>query len=107
MLKDIDFSEPGYIVKVDNYNRRVKQNIADMLRVADIPIGLTHTQVDGLRLQSNLLAIIIRTLVAREVLDEQFTDELGMDWDLEHIIYALEQMGGSYEEPDLDNVEDA
>ena len=79
--------------------------IADILRAADIPVGLTHAQVDGIRLIANLMAIFLRALIAKDILGEDLTDDLGMDWDLEHIIYALESLGGTYHEPDLDNVE--
>ena len=81
--------------------------VADLLRAADIPEGLTSEHVDGVRLLSNMVVILIRTLISRQVLDDAFADSLGMDWDLDHIIYALEQLGGSYDEPNFDNVEDA
>ena len=81
--------------------------IADILRAADIPVGLTHAQVAGVTYLANLVIVLIRTLIAKDLLDETFADELGMDWDLEHIIYALESLGGAYHEPNLDNVEDA
>jgi len=103
-LEGVTFS-PGYITVAGPSGPPQKFSIARVLRAADIPVGLTHTQVDGLRLLANLTVIVLRTLIARDLLDEDFADDLGMDWDLEHIIYALEQLGGSYEEPNLDNVE--
>lgn len=82
--------------------------IADMLRAADIPAGLTYTQVAALTALANLIAILVRTLIERKVLDESFVDGNGdMDWDLDHIIYAIEQMGGKYHDPDFDDLANA
>ena len=103
-LKGIDLTEPGFITISPDSGPPVKYPIADILRALDIPVGLTHTQVDGLRLLANLTAVLIRTLVEREILDETFADSLGLDMDLDHLIYAVEQMGGTYHEPDLDDV---
>jgi len=97
--------EPGFIVIDHGSGPPVAYPIKDVIRQPDVPVGLTHTQVDGIRLLANMTAILIRTLVDREILDETFADELGMDWDLDHIIYALEQLGGSYHNPDFDDVE--
>ena len=63
--------------------------------------------MDGIRLIANLMAIFLRALIAKDILGEDLTDDLGMDWDLEHIIYALESLGGAYHEPSCDAVEDA
>ena len=79
--------------------------IADILRAADIPVGLTHIQVAGITYLANLVVVLVRALIAKDLLDETFADELGMDWDLEHIVYALESLGGTYHEPNFDNVE--
>ena len=106
-IQEIVATEPGFLTIRTDSGPPTKYPIADLLRVADIPVGLTHAQVAGITYLANLVVVLIRTLVEREVLDETFADELGMDWDLEHIVYALEQLGGSYHEPDLDNVEDA
>ena len=99
--------EPGYLVIATNSGPPTRFPLADILRAADIPEGLTSAHVDGVRLLSNMVVILIRTLIDRQVMDDTFADSLGMDWDLDHIIYALEQLGGSYAEPDFDNVEDA
>jgi len=99
--------EPGFIL-IDNGSGPPRQvPIADVLRALDIPIGLTHEQVAGISLLANLFTILVRTLIDRDVLDEDFADSLGMDWDLDHLVYAVEQMGGSYHDPNLDDVEDA
>jgi len=107
-IQELDVkSEPGFIIVSRASGPPAKYPIKDMLegRGADIPVGLTHTQVDGVRLLANLFAIFIRTLVEKDILNEDFADSLGMDWDLDHLIYAIEQLGGAYDEPDFDNVE--
>ena len=106
-VQTLDVTEPGYITIGRDSGPPVRYPVSQLLRVADVPVGLTHTQVAGLSLLGNLCAIIIRTLIDRDILDETFADSLGMDWDLDHIIYALEQLGGSYSDPNFDNVEDA
>jgi len=106
-LKEIDLTTPGFITISPDSGPPIRYPIADILRALDIPVGLTHTQVDGLRLLSNLVVVLIRTLIEKEILTEEFADSLGMDWDLDHIIYVVEQLGGAYHEPDFDDVEDA
>ena len=106
-LKGIDLTEPGFITISPDSGPTIKYPLADILRAVDIPVGLTHIQVDGIRLLSNLVVVLIRTLVEKDILDETFADSLGMNWDLNHLIYAIEQMGGAYHSPDLDDVEDA
>ena len=99
-----DFTtEPGAIIITDDAGNKSSWALADMLRAADIPIGLTYTQVAAISALANLVVILIRTLIERQVLDESFADSLGLDWDLDHIIYAVEQMGGTYHSPDLDD----
>lgn len=102
----LDVSEPGFITVQRSSGPPIRYPIADILRTDDIP-SLTHEQVAGISLLCNLVVVLIRTLIEREILDKDFADSLGMDWDLDHIIYAIEQMGGSYHEPHFDNVEDA
>ena len=97
--------EPGFLVIDHGSGPPVAHPISEVLRAADIPVGLTHTQVDGIRLLANMVAIIIRVMQREKILNEDFTDDAGMTWDLDHIIYALEQLGGSFAEPDLDHVE--
>ena len=102
-----DMTEPGFITIREDYGPPTKFPITDLLRATDIPVGLTHAQVAGVTYMANLLVVLIRTLIAKELLDETFADDLGMDWDLEHIVYALESLGGNYEAPHFDAVEDA
>lgn len=100
-------TEPGFITIDTGSGPPRRIAIAGLLRQPDIPVGLTHEQVAGVSLLANLVVVLIRTLINKEVLDETFTDELGMDWDLDHLIYAIEQLGGAYHEPNFDNVEEA
>lgn len=103
-VKEIDVTEAGFITISRDSGPPVRYPIADLLRAADIPTGLTHTQVAPITALANLVVILIRTLIERDVLDESFIDSLGMNWDLDHIIYAVKQMGGTYHNPDLDDV---
>ena len=85
--------------------------MATLLTQPDIPTGLTHTQVAGVSLLSNVLVVLLRTLIAKGIINEEFTDGIGegddIDWDLDHLIYVIEQLGGSYGQPNFDHVEDA
>lgn len=99
-VKNIAF-ESGYIIVTMDSGAPTRYNIADMLRVVDVPVGLTYTQVTAITALASLIVVLIRTLIDRQVLDESFADSLGMDLDLDHIIYAIEQMGSTYHEPDI------
>jgi len=107
MVNEVVTLEPGYVTIPQPSGPPLRTAISKYLRAPDIPEGLTHSQVDGVRLLANLVAIMLRTLIARDLLDEDFADDLGIGWDLDHIVYVLEQLGGSYHEPDFDGVEDA
>ncbi|MFA5384146.1 MAG: hypothetical protein WC364_05705 [Eubacteriales bacterium] len=78
--------------------------ITDYLRANDIPVGLTHTQVDGVRILANLVAIITRTLMDKDIIVTDLGDPESQ-WDLEAMVHAVEQLGGSFTDPDIDNVE--
>lgn len=104
--KEIDFEEskeaimtvtvkPGYIVVPDG-NGTMQLPITNFLRAQDIP-ALTYTQVQAITALANLLAYLIKTLIARDVLDESFMG----DYDLEGIIQSIEAMGGDFGEPDI------
>ena len=107
MDKGIITTEPGFITLDTGSGPPRRIAIANLLRQPDIPEGLTHTQVAGIGLLTNLVVILIRTLIDKEILDETFADSLGMNWSLNDIIYAIEQLGGSYAVPHFDNIEDA
>lgn len=89
----------GYLTFTDSAGNATRWAIADMLRAADIPTGLTYTQVGAITSLANLVAVLIRTLIARNILDESFMED--GDYDLEAIIQTVEAMGGDYGEPDI------
>ena len=97
---------PSYIYTTDESGNRTKHALANMLVAGDIPAGLTYVQVASLKALANLIAIIVRTLIAREILDETFDDEHGMEMDLAHLVKAIEDMRGSYHEPTLASADD-
>ena len=88
----------GFITLTDAHGRQTRHPIADVLRAADIP-SLTYEQVGAIKTLANLVVVLIRTLIARDVLDEQFMEE--NDYDLAAIVQTIEDMGGDYIEPDL------
>jgi len=101
MAKDTDKVElaPGTITLTDSQGRKTSYTIASLLRAADIPTGLTYTQVGAITTLANLVVVLIRTLIARDILDEQFMED--NDYDLAAIVQTIEDMGGDYGEPDL------
>jgi len=101
-VEELELREPGFITVHNASGPPIKYPIADLLRAADIP-ALTQTQVVALKALANLEVILIRTLIEKEVLDETFADSLGMEFDLDYIVQAVENMGGSYDEPHLDD----
>ncbi len=94
--------EPGFIVIATNSGPPTRFPIAEVLRATDIP-ALTQEQVVAIKALANLTVVLIRTLIERKVLDESFIDSQNMHWDLEHIIQAIELMGGNYSEHDFDD----
>ncbi|KKK85525.1 hypothetical protein LCGC14_2772410 [marine sediment metagenome] len=101
MAKDTDKVEltPGTITLTDSHGRKTATSIASLLSAADIPVGLTYTQVGAITTLANLVVVLIRTLIARDILDEQFMED--NDYDLAAIVQTIEDMGGDYGEPDL------
>ncbi|KKN65905.1 hypothetical protein LCGC14_0477220 [marine sediment metagenome] len=91
--------ELGFITYVETNGRRTRYAVADGLRVEDIPTGLTYTQVGAITTLSNLVVVLIRTLIDRGVLDEQFLED--GEYDLPAIVQTIEDMGGDYINPDL------
>ena len=91
------YTEPGYLV-IEEDGRRSQLAISEILRAADIP-ALTYEQVGAIKTLANLIVVLIRTLIARDVLDEQFLEDGG--YDLPAIIQTIEDMGGDFVEPDL------
>jgi len=91
--------EPGYVITTDESGNRTKLPIADVLRAADIPAGLTYAQVQAITPLANLIADLTKKLIALEVLPAEFTGEDG--YDLEAVVQTIENMGGDFGEPDL------
>ena len=92
------YGEPGFII-VEIDGQRTQYPIADILRAADIPIGLTCVQVRAITTLANLLVVLIRTLIDRQILNESFLED--GDYDLAAIVQSIEDMGGDYGEPDI------
>jgi len=89
----------GFITLTDAHGRKTQHPIAAVLRAADIPTGLTYSQVQAVSALANLVAVLVRTLISREVLDDDFL-EYG-EYTLESLTEAIEQMGGDYGDPDI------
>ena len=98
-IKNVIFSS-GFITLVRDEGADTKYAIADVLRALDIPTGITYTQVASISALANLVVILIRTLIDRDILNESFLED--DDIDLDHIIAAIEAMGGSYHAPGLE-----
>jgi len=96
--------ESGYFILTDENGRSTRYPIADMLRAADIP-ALTYSQVASIKAAVNLIVILIRTLISRQVLDEDFEDDAGLSMSLDGIIEAVEAMGGDFGEPTLEDAD--
>jgi len=101
-VKDIT-TQSGYLVITFDSGPPKQFPIADVLRAADIP-ALTYSQVASIKALANLIVILVRTLVDREVLDESFLED--GDIDLDDIVEAIENMGGDYGDPDLTGSEE-
>jgi len=91
--------EPGYIYLDRDAGPPTRYNVSAILRALDIPTGLTYTQVAAVTTLANLVVILIRTLIDRDVLGEDFLE--GGEYNLDDIETAITLMGGSYMEPDL------
>jgi len=70
--------------------------------------GITHTQVAGVKYLANLMVVLIRILQDRGIIDEDFSYSDGaITFNLDDIAYILAELGGSYTDPEFDEVEDA
>lgn len=92
--------EPGFLITKDANGKGImKYPIATGLRVEDIPVGLTYTQVQAITSLANLVAVLIRTLIDKQVLNTSFLEN--DDYSLDAVIQSIERMGGDYGEPDI------
>ena len=55
----------------------------------------------GSCLLASVLTALIRTMIERDLIDEDFADNCGMNLDLDGIIAAIDEVGGLYHNPDL------
>jgi len=91
--------EPEYIITTDDGGRKARSKIAPVIRAEDVPTGLTYLQVGAITTLANLIVVLIRTLIDKQVLDESFLED--DDLDLDALIQVIEEMGGAYHDPDL------
>lgn len=91
--------EPGYIVIHMDSGAPVQHPIDKVLRALDIPTGLTHTQVGAITTLANHFVVLMRTLIAKGILDESFLEEGEIS--LEALIQSFEGMGGDFISPDI------
>jgi len=91
--------DSGYVYVTEEGGQRTRVALASLLRAADIPTGLTYSQVQGLTGLTNMVVVLIRTLIHRGVLDESFLED--NDYSLDDLIESIENLGGDYGEPDI------
>lgn len=91
--------DAGYIYVTEPSGARTQTAVAGILRALDIPTGLTYSQVQGLTALANGLAVLVRTLIHKEILNEDFLEE--GEYNLLHITEFIEELGGDYGDPDL------
>jgi len=87
----------GYLIWEED-GKRTQIAIEKILRAADIPM-LTYEQVSSIATLSNMFVVLIRTLQAKGIVDEDFLEK--GEFDISMLIQSLENMGGSYTDPDL------
>uniref|UniRef100_A0A6M3JTJ5 Tail protein n=1 Tax=viral metagenome TaxID=1070528 RepID=A0A6M3JTJ5_9ZZZZ len=90
---------PGYMTLTDAHGRKTQHPIAPVLRAADIPDGLTYTQVPDITKLANLVVVLIRTLSAQGIIADSFMEE--GEYDLALITDVIDTMGGSFTDPVL------
>lgn len=91
--------ESGYIYVTDSSHQESRVAVSSILRALDIPIGLDYNQVQGLSALASLMSTLIRTLIDRQILDESFLEK--GEYNLNDIIETIENLGGSFGDPDL------
>uniref|UniRef100_A0A6H2A0L3 Uncharacterized protein n=1 Tax=viral metagenome TaxID=1070528 RepID=A0A6H2A0L3_9ZZZZ len=87
----------GYLIWEED-GKKTQIAIEKILRAADIPM-LTYEQVSSIATLSNMFVVLIRTLQAKGIVDEDFLEK--GEFDISMLIQSLENMGGSYTDPDL------
>ena len=87
----------GYITLTDAHGRKTRHKIE--LELDNIPTGLDYTQVPALTILANLFIVLVRTLRAKGIVDEEFLEN--GEYGLNLIVDVIEGIGGSYTEPDI------
>lgn len=89
---------PGYVV-VDIDGKKTQYPISAVLRVADIPVGLTYVQVGAIKTLANLFVVALRALIEKDLISDDVLEDGG--YDLAAIVETIEGIGGDFGEPDL------
>jgi len=77
--------EPGFLTITSDGGRKHQIAITDVLRAVDVP----DLNIDSLTLLTNLaqvVMVLVKTLVEKEVLDEELVD----GYDLQYVLETLE-----------------
>ncbi len=97
-IENITF-EAGFMVLTREHNRQTRYPIADVLRALDIPTGLTFSQVGAITSLANMFVVLLRTLIHKGVLNEDFLEDGG--YNITILQQSIEDMGGDYTEPNV------
>ncbi len=97
-IENVAFSA-GYITLTRENGRQTRYAVADILRALDIPTGLTYSQVSAITTLANHVAVLVRTLIARGYLDDDFLEK--GEYNLESITESIAEMGGDFDKPDI------
>jgi len=95
VVKNITHQAGFLLVETDVETK--KFDITIILRAADIPTGLTYSQVQAITGLANIIGVLIKELIERGIIGEDFLDGYG----LEDIVDQIDNAGGSYTEPDI------
>ena len=91
--------EAGFLITTDESGNKRQLPLKEMLRSADIPKGVDHTQIQQLTSLANMFIVLIRTLIDRQVLGESFLEKGELD--LDDVVQAMVDIGGDFYAPDI------
>lgn len=83
--------EPGFITVTDDGARKTRHEIAPVIRPVDVP-DLTISSLSLLTELANILIVIVKTLIDKDILDESYED----DWDLAALVERLESLKAEF-----------
>ena len=86
-VKNISF-EPGYIVVTFDSGPPKQYSIADFLRAAEIP-DLTINSLSLLTTLAQVVMVLTKTLIEKEILDESLVSGFDMQYVLDTLIDEL------------------